>query len=139
MSDERTILDYVEDIAGAISDIRSFVHGMSADTFIADKKTVNAVVRSLEIIGEATGKIPMDVREKYPNVPWEEIIGMIFKVQIVSESTAQPRPKAMNYGPPQKAAAKPVSPKTVKLGRNDPCPCGSGKKYKKCCLLKEGQ
>lgn len=49
---------------------------MSADGFMADKKTVNAVVRSLEIIGEATGKIPEDVRERYPDVPWEEIIGM---------------------------------------------------------------
>lgn len=76
MSDVRTILDYLEDISVAISDIRSFVQGMSADGFMADKKTVNAVVRSLEIIGEATGKIPEDVRERYPDVPWEEIIGM---------------------------------------------------------------
>jgi uncharacterized protein with HEPN domain len=76
MSDERTILDYLEDIAGAISDIRSFMEGMSADEFMVDKKTVNAVVRSLEIIGEATGKIPKDIRERYRNVPWEEMIGM---------------------------------------------------------------
>jgi len=69
----------------------------------------------------------------------EEIIGMIFKVQIVNEPAAQPKPKAISYGAPQKAAAKPTAPKTIKLGRNDPCPCGSGKKYKKCCLLKEGQ
>ena len=76
MSNERTILDYLEDISGAISDIRSFIHGMSADGFMADKKTVNAVIRSLEIIGEATGKIPKDVRMRYPDVPWDEIIGM---------------------------------------------------------------
>jgi uncharacterized protein with HEPN domain len=37
---------------------------------------VNAVVRSLEVIGEATGKIPNEVRMKYPHVPWEEITGM---------------------------------------------------------------
>ena len=76
MSDERTILDYLEDISNAILDIRSFVHGMSADAFMADKKTVNAVVRSLEVIGEATGKIPTDIRMRYPDVPWDEIIGM---------------------------------------------------------------
>ena len=76
MSDERTILDYLEDISNAILDIRSFVHDMSADAFMADKKTVNAVVRSLEVIGEATGKIPTDIRMRYPDVPWEEIIGM---------------------------------------------------------------
>jgi uncharacterized protein with HEPN domain len=69
MSSEGTILDYLEDISGAISDIRSFIHGMSADDLMADKKTVNAVIRSLEIIGEATGKIPKDVRMRYPNVP----------------------------------------------------------------------
>jgi hypothetical protein len=39
MSDERTILDYLEDISNAILDIRSFVHDMSADRFVADKKT----------------------------------------------------------------------------------------------------
>jgi len=76
MSDGRTILDYLEDISNAIMDIRSFVHDMSADAFIADKKTVNAVVRSLEVIGEATSKIPKDIRVRYPDVPWEEIIGM---------------------------------------------------------------
>jgi uncharacterized protein with HEPN domain len=76
MSDGRTILDYIEDVSVAISDIRSFIQGMSAEGFMADKKTVNAVVRSLEIIGEATRKIPEDVRERYPDVPWEEIIGM---------------------------------------------------------------
>lgn len=76
MSDVRTILDYLEDISVAISDIRSFVQGMSAGVFMADKKTVNAVVRSLEIIGEATRKIPEGIRERYPDVPWEEIIGM---------------------------------------------------------------
>lgn len=76
MYKERTILDYFEDISGAISDIRLFIHGMSADDFMADKKTVNAVIRSLEIIGEATGKIPEDIRMRYSDVPWDEIIGM---------------------------------------------------------------
>ncbi|MBW1799576.1 MAG: DUF86 domain-containing protein [Deltaproteobacteria bacterium] len=76
MSNERTILDYLEDISGAISDIRLFIQGMSADGFMADKKTVNADIRSLEIIGEATGKVPKDVRMRYPEVPWDEIIGM---------------------------------------------------------------
>jgi len=76
MSDERTILDYPEDISNAIMDIRSFVQGISAEGFMADKKTVNAVVRSLEVIGEATGKIPKDIRSRHANTPWDEIIGM---------------------------------------------------------------
>jgi len=76
MSEERTILDYLEDISTAILDIRSFVHGMSASAFVSDKKTVNAVVRSLEVIGEAAGKIPVDIRRRYSDVPWDEIIRM---------------------------------------------------------------
>lgn len=76
MSDQRTILDYLDDIVNAISDIRSFVHEMSAEVFRDDKKTVNAVIRSLEVIGEATGRIPRDIRSKHPDVPWEEIVGM---------------------------------------------------------------
>lgn len=76
MSEKRTILDYLEDVSSAIMDIRSFVQDMSADQFMSDKKTVNAVVRSLEVIGEATGKIPNEVRMQYPHVPWEEITGM---------------------------------------------------------------
>ena len=58
MSNERTILDYLEDISGAISDIRSFIQGMSADAFMVDKKTVNAVIRSLEIILRGNRKDP---------------------------------------------------------------------------------
>lgn len=76
MSKERTILDYLEDISEAISDIRSFTYEISYEDFFSDKKTVNAVIRSLEIIGEAASKIPKDIRMKYPGVPWEEITGM---------------------------------------------------------------
>ena len=42
----------------------------------ADKKTVFAVVRSFEIIGEATKNIPFDIRDKYPEVPWKNMAGM---------------------------------------------------------------
>ena len=41
-----------------------------------DKKTVNAVIRSLEVIGEASGKIPKGMQTRHPDIPWEEIIGM---------------------------------------------------------------
>jgi hypothetical protein len=49
---------------------------MSYEDFAADRKTVNAVIRSLEIIGEAAKKIPTEVRQQYPQVPWNEIAGM---------------------------------------------------------------
>ena len=49
---------------------------MSEDGFLQDEKTKFAVVRALGIIGEATKKIPDEVREKYPDVPWREMAGM---------------------------------------------------------------
>jgi uncharacterized protein with HEPN domain len=48
---------------------------MSYEEFIGDKKTVNAVIRSLEVIGEAVKKIPLEIREKRPDIPWKEIAG----------------------------------------------------------------
>jgi uncharacterized protein with HEPN domain len=56
MSTERLIVDYLDDVLESISDIRAFVTGMSYKEFIGDKKTVNAVIRSLEVIGEAVKK-----------------------------------------------------------------------------------
>lgn len=49
---------------------------MFYENFIEDKKTIKAVIRSLEVIGEAANKIPLDVRESYPEIPWQEIIDM---------------------------------------------------------------
>ncbi|MBU0686600.1 MAG: preprotein translocase subunit SecA [Candidatus Margulisbacteria bacterium] len=71
----------------------------------------------------------------------EEIIGLIFKAQIVKAGEEAdeiiPKRKAVTYGGPAKESTEPTQRKGNKVGRNDPCPCGSGKKYKKCCLLKE--
>ena len=49
---------------------------MSFDDFKQDKKTVNAVIRSLEIMGEAAKKIPDDLRRKYSKIPWKEMAGI---------------------------------------------------------------
>ena len=76
MSPKREVRDYLNDILQSIADSRLFISGMSYDRFCADRKTVNAVVRSLEIIGEATKNIPADIRAKNPELPWIEIAGM---------------------------------------------------------------
>ena len=44
--------------------------------FRDDERTIDAVIRNLEIIGEASNKIPENIREKYPNVPWDEMYRM---------------------------------------------------------------
>ena len=46
------------------------------EAFAADKKTINAVIRSLEVLGEAAKRIPANVRKKYPQIPWKRMAGM---------------------------------------------------------------
>ncbi|MBF0342939.1 MAG: DUF86 domain-containing protein [Nitrospirae bacterium] len=73
----REYRDYINDIAEAIDDAISFIDGMTYREFQKDRKTINAVVRSLEIIGEASRHIPKPVRDKVPNMPWSEMKGMM--------------------------------------------------------------
>ena len=49
---------------------------MSYEKFITDKKTVSAVVRELEVAGEATKQLPASVSRKYPEIPWSDMAGM---------------------------------------------------------------
>ena len=67
---------YIEDIFEAMTAVRTFVEGMSFDAFVADDKTASAVVRKLEIIGEATKNVPEPIRQKYPQIPWRDMAGM---------------------------------------------------------------
>ncbi len=76
MSEERLVQDYLNDILESIADIREFIEGMQFENFANDKKTVKAVIRSLEVIGEAVNKLPEDMRNQHPNTPWQEMIGM---------------------------------------------------------------
>lgn len=68
--------DYVDDIINSISKVEQFVDGMPFDAFVKDDKTIFAVIRALEIIGEAAKKIPQSLKNKYPEIPWREIMGM---------------------------------------------------------------
>lgn len=77
---KRTYTDYLQDIVMSIQEIKSFIPHLSFKQFAQDRKTVNAVIRSLEVIGEAARKIPQNIKNAYPNVPWKKMSGMRDKI-----------------------------------------------------------
>ena len=76
MTSERLWVDSLRDIHDAASKALAFVHGMDFEPFRADDKTVFAVIRALEIVGEAARGIPGEVRARYPLLPWRSMTGM---------------------------------------------------------------
>jgi uncharacterized protein with HEPN domain len=67
---------YVKDILEAVESIQAFTAGMDYATFQSDDKTLSAVIRKFEIIGEAAKHIPDAVRAQYPHLAWKEMAGM---------------------------------------------------------------
>lgn len=65
----REFLDFVEDILDAMDKAEILVKGFTYSEFEMDFRTNFAVVRALEIIGEATKRLPMSLREHYPEIP----------------------------------------------------------------------
>jgi uncharacterized protein with HEPN domain len=72
----RDLRDYLLDIIDSIDDIENFTENLTYEQFVKDRKTLNAVVRSIEIIGEAAKQLPNEVKAKYNTLPWKEITGM---------------------------------------------------------------
>lgn len=64
---------YLEDILDSIKAVEEFTAGISCQEFCGDRKTFDAVARNLEIIGEASKKLPEDVRALFPAVQWKKI------------------------------------------------------------------
>ncbi|WP_238569903.1 DUF86 domain-containing protein [Thermus thermophilus] len=60
----------------SLEKIERYTAGLTFERFAQDDRTVDAVVRNLEVIGEAARQIPSEVRERYPEVPWRRVIGL---------------------------------------------------------------
>ena|SRR3990172_9502874 len=67
---------FVKDILDAIEKVDEFIGDMDFEEFVEDDKTSSAVVRKIEIIGEATKNIPVSTRKKYKNIPWARMAKM---------------------------------------------------------------
>ena len=70
---KRKISLYVKDILDAISQIEKFTEGMDYAKFQEDDKTSSAVIRKLEILGEATKSIPSEIRQSHKDIPWADM------------------------------------------------------------------
>ena len=76
MSKERSVALYLQDMLESIEKIESYRVGVTADEFAANSLLQDAVVRRLEVIGEAAKHVPQAVRAGYPDVPWRRISGL---------------------------------------------------------------
>ena len=73
----------LEDIIESIQKIKIYTSGLSLDDFLKDDKTIDAVIRNFEIIGEAANRIPDEIRDKFQLVNWHRIRG--FRNRIVHD------------------------------------------------------
>jgi len=70
----------VEDMLSAIKQIERYIEGVSFEDLCHDRMRQDAVVRQLEIIGEAARLLSEEFRNQYPHIPWQDIIGMRHKL-----------------------------------------------------------
>lgn len=76
MSELRPSISYLADILAAMDKVEEFIHGFDEAQFQGDDKTIFAVIRAIEIVGEAAKRIPETLRRAYPSVPWRAMTGM---------------------------------------------------------------
>ena len=76
MTPPRTYVDYLRDIVQGATYAESFVADVDLASFRSNTEKIYAVTRALEIIGEAARQVPLAVQAAYPDMPWQEMIGM---------------------------------------------------------------
>ena len=73
----------IEDIIDSGTKILEYTYNLSFEDFVKDNKTVDAVIRNFEIIGEAANRLPENFKDKYPDIDWLRIRG--FRNRIVHD------------------------------------------------------
>lgn len=73
---ERADIEFLEDTKEAVLRINTYTGNLSYEQFLGDKKTQDAVVRNLEIIGEAAKNISEQLKNKYPQIRWKDLAGV---------------------------------------------------------------
>jgi uncharacterized protein with HEPN domain len=66
----------IEDMLEAIQHVQQYIQGFDLQAFCADQKTIDAVIRNFEVLGEAARHVPDEIQNKYPEIPWSKIRGM---------------------------------------------------------------
>ena len=66
---------YIKDMIEFCENVQSFTDGLDYESFVADMRTYHATLRNMELIGEAANRIPEEVREANPDIPWGDIVG----------------------------------------------------------------
>jgi uncharacterized protein with HEPN domain len=72
----RDVKVYLEDILASLEKIEFYIQGVTEDDFFQNSQLQDAVLRRLEIIGEAAKYIPQDLRDQHPTIPWKKIAGL---------------------------------------------------------------
>jgi uncharacterized protein with HEPN domain len=73
---KRDAILFIEDIIESIGWIENFIENMTFSEFIADEKTKTAVIKKLEVVGEAAKNIPDGIKKEYKGLPWKKMAGM---------------------------------------------------------------
>lgn len=73
---KREVKLYLSDIDDALSAIQTYTKDMTYEQLLADRKTREAIILNFIVIGEATKKIPQEIIDRLPDVPWKEFAGM---------------------------------------------------------------
>ncbi len=114
---ERRDRDYIEDIRVAIARIERYTANLSREQLEADEKTQDAVIRNLEVIGEAAKNVSASLRREHSHIPWKDLAGVRDKL-IHHYFWGQSHHHLGNY--PRRFAVL-----ASRIGRGVACSCGA--------------